>query len=357
MKEKRAIKATLSDTVEQRILKTYVLRHQNGARIPTEKELSSTYGVSVTTVRRAVSLLEQKGKVIRRHGSGTFVADGKVNYSVAILVPEMAYGDFYQQLAFSLEPNLRTYGIDCHIYVSNTPGFQINELRASLRQHDAIILCGYGATDEDMDSIGKPYLVVGCETSTEAPYVGFDMLSIMRQTVNHLVNTGCKKIRVLTHSLPATNGNGKSYDMNMRIFSFFLSLQQLKLPFSDNQIVSMGLTVSDYRAKLEKLLQDDSFDALICSNDIIAITACQVLMEHGINIPRDVSIVGGNNIIPVAQQQIPISTVDFCFNELAIHASKMLDAILLHRETGQIASCFIRPKLVLRDTTRPLQGK
>lgn len=41
--------------------------------IPTESELSSEYGVSVHTVRKAVEQLVNEGLLERRHGSGTFV--------------------------------------------------------------------------------------------------------------------------------------------------------------------------------------------------------------------------------------------------------------------------------------------
>lgn len=41
--------------------------------IPTESELSSEYGVSVHTVRKAVEQLVNEGLLERRHGSGTYV--------------------------------------------------------------------------------------------------------------------------------------------------------------------------------------------------------------------------------------------------------------------------------------------
>ncbi len=42
--------------------------------LPSETELSQRYGVSRATIREALSQLEQRGVVIRRHGVGTFVA-------------------------------------------------------------------------------------------------------------------------------------------------------------------------------------------------------------------------------------------------------------------------------------------
>ncbi len=49
-------------------------RWKEGERIPTEKEMSSSFGVSIGTVRRAMDLLEQDGFCRRIQGKGTFVS-------------------------------------------------------------------------------------------------------------------------------------------------------------------------------------------------------------------------------------------------------------------------------------------
>ena len=42
-------------------------------RLPSEVELSVQYGVARVTVRRAIELLRDQGKVITVHGRGTYV--------------------------------------------------------------------------------------------------------------------------------------------------------------------------------------------------------------------------------------------------------------------------------------------
>jgi len=49
-----------------------------GDAIPSERQLSSTLGVSRPTVRAALDELVREGLLVRRHGSGTFVSEPKI---------------------------------------------------------------------------------------------------------------------------------------------------------------------------------------------------------------------------------------------------------------------------------------
>lgn len=64
----------LMDQLQEQIVSgTY----QPGERLQTENEMAKTYGVSIITVRSAVSALIEKGLVERKQGKGTFVTKPK----------------------------------------------------------------------------------------------------------------------------------------------------------------------------------------------------------------------------------------------------------------------------------------
>ena len=54
-------------------------------RLPTQRDLAESYGVTVMTVRQALQLLEQEELVVMRHGLGTFVAPKRLRYAMGNL--------------------------------------------------------------------------------------------------------------------------------------------------------------------------------------------------------------------------------------------------------------------------------
>lgn len=58
-----------------------------GDRLPPEREMSERLGVNRLTVRRALRVLEDLGVIIRRQGSGTYVAEPKIAWQAGRLIP------------------------------------------------------------------------------------------------------------------------------------------------------------------------------------------------------------------------------------------------------------------------------
>jgi GntR family transcriptional regulator len=54
-------------------------RLSSGDRLPTERSLAARYGVSMMTLRKALSVVTERGLIERRHGSGNYVLGGKQN--------------------------------------------------------------------------------------------------------------------------------------------------------------------------------------------------------------------------------------------------------------------------------------
>jgi GntR family transcriptional regulator len=72
-----------------------------GAKIPGELELCGSFGVSRTVVRQALRELELHGLLVARKGKGTFVAEPKINESLA----QKLTGFYQDMLERGLKPS------------------------------------------------------------------------------------------------------------------------------------------------------------------------------------------------------------------------------------------------------------
>lgn len=54
---------------------------KTGDLVESERELARIHGVSLMTARHALAALEREGKVLRRRGSGTFVAPPRIHFN------------------------------------------------------------------------------------------------------------------------------------------------------------------------------------------------------------------------------------------------------------------------------------
>ncbi|MEL7315904.1 MAG: GntR family transcriptional regulator, partial [Cyanobacteria bacterium J06559_3] len=58
--------------------------YEPGERLPSEFDLGKRFGVSRTTIRRAIANLIQQGLVTTQQGKGIFVSDGhKISFSMS----------------------------------------------------------------------------------------------------------------------------------------------------------------------------------------------------------------------------------------------------------------------------------
>lgn len=76
--------------------------YQPGDRLPSESQLTETYGVSRPTVRQALEFLEDRGLVVRKQGKGTFVSTPRIRQDLRDLD-----GFYASLLSQGLKPQAR----------------------------------------------------------------------------------------------------------------------------------------------------------------------------------------------------------------------------------------------------------
>ncbi len=89
-------------------------------------------------------------------------------------------------------------------------------------------------------------------------------------------------------------------------------------------------------------------DAIICESDALATGVISRLCEKGIKVPRDIKVVGYDDIPLASMFRPPITTVEVPSSSMSVSACNMLCA-LIDGEEGQ--DVLFEPKLIVRETT------
>lgn len=91
--------------------------------------------------------------------------------------------------------------------------------------------------------------------------------------------------------------------------------------------------------------------AVFCANDQMALGALRMLAESGCEVPREVSVVGFDDVADAADYRPPLTTVRQDFDTLGEHAVvRLVDAIETDRPAG---TDLVRATLVVRESTAP----
>ena len=337
----------LTLSVRKHLLQEQVCSRSSGDCIPSEKKLSEQYGVSITTIRRAVDLLISSGHLERRHGAGTFVRRPNGRFRVGMLVPEVDFTDFFPFMAYKLEKSLRVYGCDNSLFTAGKDHFDIDAVSQVAQDLDALLICGYTNQLEELKQFGLPCIFVGNEESVNAPYIGFDLVKAVQEQVFHLLEQGYRRIHFITHYSSREN-----MECGIRYHAFRTALHARGISFEPDMISACGTAYKGWEEKILSLIEQDDFDALICSTDEIAMTAVALLTQAGRRIPEDIGIAGCNNIIPVERHQIPLTTIDFNIDFLAEETAKFLNSrILAADQEANTVNLLIPLRLIIRESS------
>jgi len=104
-------------------------RLENGARLPTERDLAAQLSTSVGTLRKALAELEQKGLLERVQGSGNYIrSKSDVNSIYSFFRIELLEGGGLPR-AEVLNVTRQTKPVEYPFFGSNTDGFRIRRMR------------------------------------------------------------------------------------------------------------------------------------------------------------------------------------------------------------------------------------
>lgn len=194
-------------------------------------------------------------------------------------------------------------------------------------------------------------LIDACDIEGRIPSAVPDEVGGARAAVTELIGAGHRRIGFLLNAedVPATR---------LRLQAYRAVLEEVGIPVDETLIVrDISETPGGYRAAKELLGRSDRPTALFCYNDRMAMGAYRAAAELGIDIPRDLSVVGFDNQEYLAEGLYPpLTTVALPHYEMGVWAVNTLVAGLAGRAdlpTESVERSVLMPcPLVRRDSVR-----
>ena len=142
----------------------------------------------------------------------------------------------------------------------------------------------------------------------------------IRQAVQHLAALGHRRIAFISGQLHLRSAVA-------RRDAFLSSMSELGLTVPEEEMIVGDHTMEGGRAAMEQLLQHSELPtAVVCSNDQTAIGVLHALYRTEYNVPRDISVVGFDDIHLAQFILPPLTTVQMSCRELAAAAIEALRA-------------------------------
>lgn len=288
-----------------------------GDRLGTEQELSERYGLSRVTVRQALEILENEGYVSRKRALGTFVAREVesidhvgLSGGLVLLVcsnEQKCHSD--EDSAFctvlrSIEQSLaqRSFAVQI-LSVGQNPRDDRQRLRALLSQAELRGVLSIGSCLEPYgDLLTETRVVTSCSFyPTMFPWVGDDVSLACRQSVEHLLAKGHRRIAMLCGSWI----DGEAFAAFARGFVEAMSGAQVQSDRSLMVHAYAGESLEELAANV--LSRASRPTAVFCENWRVCQAVVKAADKLGLKIPRDLSIVGyGQNVCEI-HDPVPIT--------------------------------------------------
>ncbi|HCE42346.1 MAG TPA: hypothetical protein DET40_02215 [Lentisphaeria bacterium] len=329
-----------------------------GDAILSENKLSTLFGISRVTVRKAIAVLTEKGILRSENGRGTFVEKvpsvpaSKGTHSK--LIGFVCYGGigdaFMASVARGVESGTETDGY--HICVGSVLGGAEREARVVRellkRGVDGIIIAPTESAPpspfltEFAKSDVKMVVVDQHIPGLDAPSVTSDDVEGAFIATEALIKAGHRRIAHI-------RGPGLVANIINRLDGYRMALERNGIAFQP-ELVPQHAAWNDESArkamlKLIELPSKKRPTAVFAASDHMAADAWSVIEEHGLKVPEDFSLVGYGNV--PNSKGFQISTVEQHPLEIGSTAWSILKRLLDGDRTARTARILLRPELIV----------
>ena len=298
-------------------------RYQPGQKLPSEAVLVEEFGTSRITVIRALRELQQRGLVQRRAGSGTYITDGagtKAGLLFGLLIPNLAETEIFGPICQGMAEysQVRNHAL---LWGDTTPAPEQKEIQMLelCRQYVAKKVAGvfFAPLEWTPRNERTNQAVVSVLEQAAIPIVlldrcflpypnrsSYDLVSIDHRragymVTEHLLKLGCRRIAFVAYAHSAST-------VEARIAGYREALLAGGAPLEPALVQRLS---GQHTAELGHIVDLLKPEAIVCANDRTAGQVMHSLIELNYQIPKDVRIVGIDDVQYANLLPVPLTTV------------------------------------------------
>ena len=349
----RRIAAALAQEIEQGV-------YAPGSMLPPERQLAQVYEVSVTTLRKAMRVLERQGKLVAHPQRGMVVAVPEPQQSTIAQIAfvssildadtnEMANGigqlvdhDRYSLAVYAAHSNLDKYQQVLRNVVSTHPA--------------GIIVTAIDDTKEfDWSALKQASMPVVSIRRPNCPDWHHDYIDVSGTQAAWIIAPFIHKLglRDVAYFAPSPRAPSQETIDVLRLGGVIIPEERIFIFDAPHGYVDPPDPYVDAREQMAKMLREGfRCELLIAGHDYPAIGAIQAIREAGLRVPEDIRVLSSMRCGPEhLVYGVPrLTTVD----RNVKHMGRVAMEVLLHRIAGDSSPQqvhHVSPELIIGETT------
>ena len=331
----------------------------------TIRDVAKYAGVSVATVSHVINSTHYVSPELRQQVLDAIEALGyrpnrlaqalskRIIPLVALIVPDIS-NPYWSQVARAVQDT--TDKSDYSVIVCSTDGLlkrEVRFLRSLSGWISGLILHPYHVTFEHVNQcVGDttPVVILGDFLATQEhpsnwDYVGGDNQGGAQAAVEHLIGLGHTRIAFIQGPTGTLTGI-------KRLAGFRRAFELAGLQVDESLLIPGDYTRNAGRRGMAALLNvEKPPTAVFCANDLSALGALETAKSQRYQVPRDLSIIGFDDIDEAVEASPPLTTIRQSPHQLgAVSAETLIERINGRIEPRRVSFEFC---LVARESTAP----
>ena len=334
---------------------------KDGDKLDSENEIGEKFRVSRQTVRHALAVLEKKGILDKRQGSGNYVIVPKEmklqnpSLSKTITIVSTYLNNYiFPRIIPEIESVLGAKGYSLRIVFTHNRSDGERAILKQLLQEDGVGAIIIEPTKSPIPNLNRnlydellrkniPMLFFhSYYENMPIPHVSMNDVRAGAIAAEYLITQGHKAIAGI---FKMDDGQGPR-----RYEGYARALLKHDMHLHDEQVVwidsEQQKDLSQSAEMIVNRLKDCS--ACVCYNDEVAYSLIQILVERGIRVPEDMSIVSIDNSDLCVLSQVQLTSVEHPMEKLGKKVAEQFLQML--ENANQDVTYEFQPEIVVRDS-------